>query len=824
MGVRPLILVPPATNSVGFVPNIYGLTYYQRLTDSLIKPNMDLRVFSGPIEAQGNINACGPNAVVAGCEMYLVAADQFQHLSRRFNYYEARDAYDSTGTTYAVTFQDSGDTVTRTAHGLLNGQVISFSAITTTTGISVNVPYYVVNKTTNTFQVSLTYDGTALALTSNGSGYMTYDHNVVGSDGTILRLCVDAVVQVGLPTEELFPYTLYGYNDLPPDAVYTDAATRKLTAMPYIFDGYGDTDYIGHDVNWGGYKWLSDVKSAITERYPVAMALNITTQFLNIEGDFDYQFANPYLGLAGANTDVTPIVEEEITVIAGQVLFFAKIPDTTIPYVITDSTGATIYDKDVDYIETNRGFIVPEFSHITNGELVLASYTPMLNVGQDVGHAVLFVGYSAVYQSFIIQNSWGGGWGYGGYALLPYEACKDCFEGWVLQEFDGLAIPDPASITTTPDVPTEYLPTTVPTTYVDPVYYFQGAENMAITASDLKWRAAKGATGSPSTNGGLIDLSSDIVSGSSNTLFPNVSLAERTSGKVTHRKVFLSVAKSPSEELLNPYLHLADRTPAGDFVYFRTGTATDTESTMLARDDRTYGSARTTGSTSSAATTVVVQVETEATNWAFNASGYTNGEPFKAGDMVYISDGTHTEYLTIDTVDYSASPNITITLTVGVSYTYAAGTKVASVYQYLNDASVASVLPSVNTPTVTSSAGTFDATKITLNSKGCIDQTWTVEKHSDGYFWISGDTLGTYMTNVFPNTGVINPYHASMTSSAPYFSIATLAWGGTWATGDKVVFTTKSASIPVWLTRIVPAGCSSISSDSITVIVQAESY
>ncbi|MGE3640115.1 MAG: C1 family peptidase [Pirellulales bacterium] len=37
----------------------------------------------------------------------------------------------------------------------------------------------------------------------------------------------------------------------------------------------------------------------------------------------------------------------------------------------------------------------------------------------DGGHAVAIVGYT--YEGFIIQNSWGDGWGEGGYALLPYE-------------------------------------------------------------------------------------------------------------------------------------------------------------------------------------------------------------------------------------------------------------------------------------------------------------------------------------------------------------------------------------------------------------------
>ena len=69
-----------------------------------------------------------------------------------------------------VTFQDSGDTVTRTAHGYTNGMQISFATIVTTTGITALQKYYVISATANTFQLSSTQGGTALALTTDGSG------------------------------------------------------------------------------------------------------------------------------------------------------------------------------------------------------------------------------------------------------------------------------------------------------------------------------------------------------------------------------------------------------------------------------------------------------------------------------------------------------------------------------------------------------------------------------------------------------------------------------------------------------------------------------
>lgn len=77
-------------------------------------------------------------------------------------------------TAVAVTFQDASDTVTRTAHGLANGTQVAFASITSTTGVVVYTPYFVVNATSNTFQVSDTLGGSARALTTDGSGTMIY--------------------------------------------------------------------------------------------------------------------------------------------------------------------------------------------------------------------------------------------------------------------------------------------------------------------------------------------------------------------------------------------------------------------------------------------------------------------------------------------------------------------------------------------------------------------------------------------------------------------------------------------------------------------------
>jgi surface protein len=82
-------------------------------------------------------------------------------------------------TPVAVTFQDAGDTVTLVAHGLENGDEVSFATIVSTTGLVLNTIYYIVNKTTDTFQLASTVGGLPLPLTTNGSGTMRHRTEIV---------------------------------------------------------------------------------------------------------------------------------------------------------------------------------------------------------------------------------------------------------------------------------------------------------------------------------------------------------------------------------------------------------------------------------------------------------------------------------------------------------------------------------------------------------------------------------------------------------------------------------------------------------------------
>lgn len=63
-------------------------------------------------------------------------------------------------------------------------------------------------------------------------------------------------------------------------------------------------------------------------------------------------------------------------------------------------------------------------------------------------HAMAIVGYDDALDGFIVENSWGTGWGDKGYGVLPYTVLRDAFEIWAIRGFDG--------ITMTPSVPVTY--------------------------------------------------------------------------------------------------------------------------------------------------------------------------------------------------------------------------------------------------------------------------------------------------------------------------------------------------------------------------------
>lgn len=83
-----------------------------------------------------------------------------------------------------ATIEADDDTVTKVAHGLVNGDTLKFTTLTGGAGLSTSTLYYVVNKTDDTFQLSLSAGGAAVNVTT--------DYSVATGSSPSLMIAVDS--------------------------------------------------------------------------------------------------------------------------------------------------------------------------------------------------------------------------------------------------------------------------------------------------------------------------------------------------------------------------------------------------------------------------------------------------------------------------------------------------------------------------------------------------------------------------------------------------------------------------------------------------------
>lgn len=98
------------------------------------------------------------------------------------------------GDSVDCTFTDAGDIITSSAHYLTAGCPLVFTTVNTTTGITVGQVYYVINPTTNTFQISATYGGTKVNFHNDGTGiYHTIGRGIsIDADAGTLDIIIGA--------------------------------------------------------------------------------------------------------------------------------------------------------------------------------------------------------------------------------------------------------------------------------------------------------------------------------------------------------------------------------------------------------------------------------------------------------------------------------------------------------------------------------------------------------------------------------------------------------------------------------------------------------
>ncbi len=152
----------------------------------------------------------------------------------------------------SVTFTDIGDLVTWATHGLSNGWSVIFTTITTTTGISTLTNYYVVGATTNTFQVAATVGGSAITLTTDGTGTAIgiKEYDVYFANTAEVTTKTKSFTYAGDDTE-IDRTQVLGYNvKINADAVQT-ATHIGLFGLTAATTGLPKTD--GAAVNTSGY-------------------------------------------------------------------------------------------------------------------------------------------------------------------------------------------------------------------------------------------------------------------------------------------------------------------------------------------------------------------------------------------------------------------------------------------------------------------------------------------------------------------------------------------------------------------------------------------
>lgn len=302
------------------------------------------------------------------------------------------------------------------------------------------------------------------------------------------------------------------------------------------------------------------------------------------------------------------------------------------------------------------------------------------------------------------------------------------------------------------------------------------------------------------TNGGRLS-SNQVVTGVKNNFYPNLSDAQRSAG-VPHqyRKGGYKVDNDADTPGTNGRVFLRKISP-GDtrvLLFQTTNILRDTQADIVGTE-RKYGIGELNADVSASGTTLVVNCE----------AGAGADLVFQAGDTIRISDGTNTEYATIDTGGVSwATDQATITLTAGLTNGYAAATPTvvsACIEQ-------ADVKTSFDNWVETSTSGTYDETTYppTLDNIGGIEETWTLTFSDATNFSVSGDTVGSVGSGT--TGGDFAPSNPDF--SKPYFTLLAAGWAGTWANGETIVFQTHPAAIMFWADRITPAGSASGSDET----------
>jgi len=320
---------------------------------------------------------------------------------------------------------------------------------------------------------------------------------------------------------------------------------------------------------------------------------------------------------------------------------------------------------------------------------------------------------------------------------------------------------------------------------------------MAFATTDIKlYKSA--AANDTDANGGAIGTTL-ITSGAANNLFPNVLNSERTAGLTRYRKAFIRNVNTGGLTLYNGLIWISTQSAAADYFRLKLGTDSDIQS---AADDYTAwkGTGQLKTSVSAAATEITVTYDA--------ASGVNDG------DTLIISDGANTETATVDGAPSWSGNDATITLSAGLANDYSSSTPTT--------VATAIELPDLATAqsgwSETSTSGTYDESTypLTLYNAGTVSDDWTITFTSASAFTVAGAATGSL------GAGSIAADFKPANGGSYYFELDKDGWGGTWAVGETITFTTTHAGQGFWVKEVVPAGAAAYSNNTFNLTWQGD--
>ncbi|HAT48856.1 MAG: hypothetical protein HQL07_03860 [Nitrospirae bacterium] len=337
---------------------------------------------------------------------------------------------------------------------------------------------------------------------------------------------------------------------------------------------------------------------------------------------------------------------------------------------------------------------------------------------------------------------------------------------------------------------------------------------MPVQDSELKFYKAA-SVNDTSTCGGKLSAT-EIVSGVKNNTFPDISQAERAAGTTRFRKIFSKIASAENLAFQNSKIFLERSTPGDDRIVMFPGTQTDTKADLTG-SERLYGVGKLQSDVSVGEPSVIVITEAGA------------DAIFQDGDLIRISnqDGVNDNTGKEEWIRLAASNAVswngdqaTLTFLAGnvLANAYAAtSTRVASVIE------AGTIQPTVTGWSEISASGTYNegTYPVVPNSIGTIKETWTLTFTNATNYTVQGSVVGSVGTGSIGG-GDFAPDNINFTGH-PYFTLKDAGWGGTWASGETIVFSTTPAAYPLWLQHIVPAGANSISGNAMRYAIAGES-